>query len=242
VGIIEYESTDSAGGESVPLGPGKPLTDTRRGELLFNDARICFQNWQSCASCHPDGRADGLNWDLLNDGEGNPKQTKSLLFSHKTPPSMITGIRADAETAVRAGIRHILFSEQPEETATAMDTYLKSLKPVPSPYLRNGKLSNAAKQGRKAFAKTGCGKCHIPPFYTDMKKYDVGVGTDTETNRAFDTPTLVETWRTAPYLYDGRAELMYDLFTFFNKNETHGEVSKIDKKYLFDLAEYVLSL
>ena len=30
----------------------------RRGEMLFNDATICFQHWQSCASCHPDG-ADG---------------------------------------------------------------------------------------------------------------------------------------------------------------------------------------
>jgi len=125
--------------------------------LLFNDARICFQNWQSCASCHPDGRADGLNWDLLNDGTGNPKQTKSLLFSHKTPPSMITGIRSNAETAVRAGLRHILFSEQPEETAAAMDTYLRSLKPVPSPYLRNGKLSEAAKRGKKLLKRPAAG-------------------------------------------------------------------------------------
>lgn len=242
VGMIDCASPDTTGGESIALGHRKPLTETRRGELLFNDARICFQNWQSCASCHPDGRADGLNWDLLNDGTGNPKQTKSLLFSHKTPPSMITGIRSNAETAVRAGLRHILFSEQPEETAAAMDTYLRSLKPVPSPYLRNGKLSEAAKRGKKTFEKTGCGKCHIPPLYTDMKKYDVGVGTDSETNREFDTPTLIEAWRTSPYLYDGRAELMYEVFMWFNKNDTHGEVSKIDKKYLFDLAEYVLSL
>ena len=45
---------------------------------------------------------DGLNWDLLNDGIGNPKSTKTLLYSHATPPAMISGIRADAETAVRA--------------------------------------------------------------------------------------------------------------------------------------------
>jgi cytochrome c peroxidase len=47
-------------------------------ERLFHDATIGHQSWQSCASCHPDGRAGGLNWDLLNDGIGNPKNTKSV--------------------------------------------------------------------------------------------------------------------------------------------------------------------
>lgn len=243
VGIIDYASSDTANCQSVALGPTpEKISEARKGELLFNDARICFQGWQSCASCHPEGRADGLNWDLMNDGAGNPKQTKSLLLSHKTPPSMITGIRADAETAVRAGIEHILFTKQPEETATAMDTYLKSMQPVPSPYMEKGKLSKDAKNGEKIFKKAGCGKCHTPPLFTDLKKYDVGVGIDPEKNRAFDTPTLIEVWRTAPFLYDGRAELMYEVFRSFGKDDMHGSVSKIKIKDLFDLAEYVISL
>ena len=60
----------------------------RKGERLFNDATLCHQGWQSCASCHPDGRTDGLNWDLLNDGIGNPKNTKSLLLASEKPPEM----------------------------------------------------------------------------------------------------------------------------------------------------------
>ena len=39
----------------------------RRGEILFHDAAHCFQRWNSCTSCHPNARVDGLNWDLLND-------------------------------------------------------------------------------------------------------------------------------------------------------------------------------
>ena len=58
------------------------------GERLFNDTTLCHQRWQSCASCHPDGRTDGLNWDLLNDGIGNPKNTKSLLLASEKPPEM----------------------------------------------------------------------------------------------------------------------------------------------------------
>lgn len=74
---------------------GAPLAFTKvgKGDMYFHDATICFQNWQSCATCHPnDARMDGLNWDLLNDGMGNPKNTKTLLLSHQTPPCMATGI------------------------------------------------------------------------------------------------------------------------------------------------------
>lgn len=50
-----------------------------------------------------------MNWDLMNDGVGNSKNCKSLLFSHPTPPSMISGIRETAEHAVRAGFKFIQF-------------------------------------------------------------------------------------------------------------------------------------
>ena len=50
----------------------------RRGEFYFHNATICLEGWQSCSSCHPDGRADGLNWDLLNDGYDNPKNTRAF--------------------------------------------------------------------------------------------------------------------------------------------------------------------
>ncbi len=62
---------------SIPLGPKPQWDSVRRGEMLFHDGRICRRGWQSCASCHPDGRADALNWDLLNDGEGNPKMPRA---------------------------------------------------------------------------------------------------------------------------------------------------------------------
>ena len=61
--------------------------------MLFNDAEICFQHWQSCASCHPDARVDGLNWDLMNDGLGNPKNTRSMLLVHQGGPAMSLGVR-----------------------------------------------------------------------------------------------------------------------------------------------------
>jgi hypothetical protein len=232
--------------ETITLGPKPQLTIERQGELYFHDARLCFQGWQSCASCHPgDARVDALNWDLLNDGIGNPKNNKSLLLVHETPPAMSTGVRESAEAAVRAGIRHILFTVQPPEVGDALDAYLKSLKPVPSPHLVKGQFSVAAKRGGRVFRdpEVGCTKCHVAPLFTDLKPYNVGTAgpLDREVTE-FDTPTLVETWRTAPYLHDGSAATMRDVLTTANKSDQHGKTSHLTADQLNDLIEYLLSL
>ena len=232
--------------ETIPLGPKPQMTAERQGELYFHDARICFQGWQSCASCHPgDARVDALNWDLLNDGIGNPKNNKSLLLVHQTPPAMSTGVRESAEAAVRAGIRHILFTVQLPEVGDTLDAYLKSLKPVPSPHLVKGKLSVAAKRGGRVYRdpEVGCAKCHVAPLFTDLKPYNVGTAgpLDREVTE-FDTPTLVEIWRTAPYLHDGSAATMRDVLTTANKNDLHGKTSHLSADQMNDLIEYLLSL
>ena len=242
----------AARAQVVPLGPKPDLSRdrARRGEMLYNDGSMCFQQWQSCASCHPDGRVDGLNWDLLNDGMGNPKQTRSELYNHVTPPTMITGIRKDMHACNAAGLIHIQFVTRPEEDVYCFDAYVEKMKPVPSPYLVNGKLSARAQRGEKLFRQAKCAECHTPdkkapggePLWTDLKLYDVGVGAATETGRKFDTPTLAECWRTAPYLYDGRALTMEEVLTICNPNDRHGETSKLTPEQIKDLAEYVLSL
>ena len=244
---------DSAATAKVhAVGPKKDLTKdrVRRGEMLFNDGSMCFQQWQSCGSCHPDGRIDGLNWDLLNDGMGNPKQTKSELFVQWTPPTMVTGIRKDMHACNMAGLIHIQFVTRPEEDVHCFDAYCTAMKPVPSPYLVNGELSERAKRGEKLFKKAKCADCHTPdqkgpggePLWTDLTKYDVGLGTGTEASKMFDTPTLAECWRTAPYLYDGRALTMEEVLTTANPGDVHGETSKLSPEEIKDLAEYVLSL
>jgi YVTN family beta-propeller protein len=245
--------------QSIPLSPNpvaadeKTLTSSlermplaRKGEFFFHDAGICFQGWQSCSSCHPgQARVDGLNWDLLNDGIGNPKNTKSLLLSHRTPPAMSMGVRETAETAVRAGIRHILFTVQPEEIPAAMDVYLKSLKPLPSPGLVNARLSDSARRGEKLFKdrKVACATCHPPGLFTDLRTYDVGTrGRFDQPTDRFDTPTLVEAWRTAPYLHDGSAATILEVLTIRNQRDEHGKTSHLNQQQLDDLAAYVLSL
>ncbi|MDR3108119.1 MAG: hypothetical protein LBU65_00320 [Planctomycetaceae bacterium] len=229
---------------SVALLQTKPVwTDIRRGEMLFNDAMICREHWQSCATCHPDGRADCLNWDLLNDGIGNPKNTKSMILSHETPPCMAHGIRKSAEVAVRSGIHSILFTEQPEEDACCIDEYLKQLKPVTSPKLVDGKLSEAAKHGKLLFdGRAGCSDCHPAPLFTDLLMHDVNTQNARDTNPRFDTPTLIECWRTSPYLHDGRYVTMRELLVDGQHYDTNGQIKNLTEQDIDDLVEYVLSL
>jgi cytochrome c peroxidase len=229
---------------STPLSPKVQPDIVRQGEMYFNDGRICFQAWQSCNSCHPgEGRVDTYNWDLLNDGIGNPKNTKSLLLAHQTPPTMSLGIRETAEVAVRSGIRFILFTKQPEAIPTSIDEYLKTRKPVPSPHLVNGKLSEKAQRGEKLFNRAGCFECHPPGLYTDLQSYDVGTtGKYDKPSEKFDTPTLVEIWRTGPYLHDGSALTVKDVITVHNPKDKHGKTSNLTPQEIDDLCEYLLSL
>lgn len=221
----------------IAYNPDRTETAVDIGERAFNDAALCYQNWQSCNGCHPnEGRVDGMNWDLMNDGIGNPKNCKSLLLSHRTPKCMISGIRDSAEIAVRAGYKYIQFCDIPEDIALCVDKYLMSLEPLPSPYLVDGKLSAKAEQGKKLYEKFGCANCHSGPYYTDMKMHRIG--DDIEFEQGWDTPTLIEVWRTAPYLFDGRAATMEEVFYVYR----HGIDGKISRKEAEALAEYVNSL
>lgn len=234
---LNFLNTNTLQNVSIKINPNRIESIENEGERIFNDASFCFQNWQSCNGCHPgDARTDGMNWDLMNDGVGNSKNCKSMLFAHSTGRNMISGIRESANVAVRAGFKFIQFSEISEEDASKVDAYLKSLTPVPSPYLINGELSPLAIEGRKVFDKLECGKCHSGPYFTDMKMHRIGENVEFE--EGWDTPTLREIWRTAPYLFNGRAATIEDVF----KIEKHGIDKKISDKNLEALVEYINSL
>lgn len=230
----------------IPLHSPRAMDPARQGEAYFNDATLCLESWQSCASCHSsDGRVDGLNWDLMNDGKGNAKNTKSLLRSHVTAPAMSLGVRANAEVAVRAGIHHILFTQQPDEVPAAIDRWLVGVDPYPSPHRVKGELPPAAERGRSLFHDpvVGCAGCHPAPLYTNLESYDVGTRSASDpASRSLDTPTLLEIWRTAPYLHDGSAATLREVLAERNTLDQHGKTSHLSPAQIDDLLAFVLCL
>jgi DNA-binding beta-propeller fold protein YncE len=229
---------------SVALGFQLPANDVRRGEEIFHDATYCYEQWLSCATCHPDARVDGLNWDLLNDGIGTPKNTRSMLLSHKTPPVMSEAVRADMETATASGFRYIQFHQAPEADLDDVRAYLRSLTAEPSPWLVAGKLSPLALRGKTIFEseKSKCSLCHPGPLFTNLEAYNVGTQIDTDRTGLFDTPTLIEQWRSTPYLHHGRAATLREVLTKFNLRDRHGRTSHLSPEELDALVEYLKSL
>jgi hypothetical protein len=245
----------------ISLGKKTDPSPEHLGEQYFNNASLCRQQWQSCATCHPDGRSDVMYWDLLNDGIGNTKNTKSLLMSMLTPPAMWRGVRKNAGVAVRAGFHHILFTEIRSDQADAIEAYLLHMKAVPSPSLdasqnetpkteqgcvkchapgvRRGILTQAALRGKMIFeGKAGCVKCHPHPLFTTMQKVDPGLGSGV----LYDVPTLIEVWRTSPYLHSGDALTLRETITDFNFMQKRGQTKDLSEQELNDLIEYLKSL
>ncbi len=235
---------------TIAIGPaGSGATESgaaRRGEALFHDARGSYQRWTSCASCHPGGaRVDGMNWDLLNDGVGNPKNVRSLLLAQERHPLMSLQVREDLPTAVRAGFRFIEFTEPTPDQVADVIAYLSSLRPEPSPFLeRSGGLPPAAQRGQALFTgKAACTTCHSGLYRSDGKAHDMGTITNTlDRGKKIATPMLVELWRTAPYLHDGSAPTLRDVLTTRNTTHAFGDAHLLTPAELDDLIAYLLSL
>jgi hypothetical protein len=185
-----------------------------------------------------------MNWDLTNDGIGNPKNARSLLWSHKTPPVMALGIRGSMDEAVEKGFQFIQFREVDPGDLNAVRAYLRSMEPEASPLLVEGRLSEKALRGKRLFedARVGCARCHPAPLFTSLETHDVGTKHDLDRSGRFDTPTCVELWRTGPYLHDGSAVTLREVLTTMNPDDQHGRTSHLGKAEIDVLVEYLLSL
>lgn len=230
---------------SLAVGPQSEPAPRRRGEIIFHDATKAFQRWHSCASCHPnEGRVDALRWDFLGDGMGNAKDTLSLLYFDKTEPQNRRATVPTAKQCTRNGLEGTNMLVASDRDVDDLYAYLTSLEAVPSPHLaRDGKLTAAAERGKTLFdGAAGCARCHPAPYFTDRQMHNVGVQSDNEPDGRYDTPSLIEAYRTAPYLHDGRALTLKDVLTAENATDRHGNVRGLTPEQVDDLVAYLLSL
>ena len=159
---------------------------------------------------------------------------------------MVTGVRASMEVAVEKGFLFIQFVQPDAGELEAVRAYLRAEKTIPSPFGRkgDGSLDAQARRGQKVFAKANCDMCHPAPLYTDREKYNVGTLTNRNlpTIKEFDTPSLIELYRTAPYLHDGRAPTLMDVITTHNPKDAHGETRQLTPQERADLVAFLKSL
>ena len=221
-------------------------TGERRGEQNYYDADLCFQQWQSCHSCHPLARPDGLNWILNSGATGTPKNAKTMVYAWWTKPTTWNSKREDAGVSVRAGIQLELFQNPSPDMAAPMDTFMMYLKPMMSPFLVKGKLSPSALRGRALYydsTKVDCITCHKGPLFYDEKLYDCGVADIFDASQV-NTPHLAEQWRMAPYGHLGTYTGMREIFEIDKHSDMKEKLTagKLTVDDVTDLVEYVNSL
>jgi cytochrome c peroxidase len=88
-----------------------------------------------------------------------------------------------------------------------------------------------------------CYTCHAPAtHYTSRVQVDVGTATKYDTIHAFDVPQLEGVAMKPPYLHNGEALEMEDIWTLYNPEDKHGMTSDMNKVQLNDLIEYLKTL
>ena len=165
-------------------------------------------------------------------------------MSYRVAPTTARGVRPDFRASVTAGFKFLNTNLDPERIRAVM-AYLSSLKPERSPHRGKGERLNAAQQrGRAVFHGKGvCVDCHSGAIRTDLQAHEVGTAGDDEPGgTAFYTPKLIELYRTAPFLHDGRAPDLMSIFTEHNSEGAHGGASTLTPQELHDLVEFLLTL
>ncbi len=244
----------------LPVGPPVPFDDIRRGDAVFHDARYAFQQSFSCRSCHPGGHTDGLTYDFDIDGVGRDVVlNRSLLGVKDTEPFKWIGLNPSLARQCGARFAMVLTraDQFPEAELAALVTYLESL-PPPRPVAGAGRVANldsgAVDRGlalfERATRKDGtpiepqgrCITCHSGAHYTNQLKADVGTRGRNDNTGEYDVPHLTGIASKAPFLHDGRALSLEEIWTLPGVLDQHGVVTDLNKAELNDLIEYLRTL
>ncbi len=242
-------------GATLSLEGPATLTAERRGERLFFSARFAFQGHFGCANCHLESTFDGLQWDLEPDGFGKDIVDNRLLEDvAETAPFKWNGSNPNLETECGPRTEKFFYRSESYDGWELADlvSYIKSMPLRPNRFrLPNGELTPTQERGKAIYERTRtksgapipeanqCAVCHSGRHYTNLKLADVGTGKATDRSPLIDTPQLTNIVLTAPYLHDGSARTLEEIWTVFNPKDTHGVTNDLQKDELNDLIEYL---
>lgn len=238
-------------------GPGFETIE-RYGERLFHSASNTFRRQFSCHSCHPDGHVDRVTYDIEADGIGvSPVDNRTLRGILDTAPFKWEGTNPTLARQCGARLSVFFTRSQPfdPEQLKAVERYVTTIPRPPNRYWRPGdRLTPAQRRGKAIFERTMtadgreipeqncCVFCHPPPYYTNRGKFDVGSRQALDRTGTFDVPHLNNIYDSAPYLHNGMARTLEEIWTVYNPKDTHGVTNDLTKDQLNDLIEYLKTL
>ena len=240
---------------TIPLEGPKKISVLRKGEQTFYTAHYSFQGQIGCASCHIDSTFDGLQWDLEPDGFGRDIVDNRPIEDVKdTEPYKWNGGNPNLPTECGPRTEKYFWRAENYDDLTLTDlvAYVRSLPPRPNRWRQpGGVLTEAQERGRLLFVRdvdkfgkpipeaNRCVYCHSGAKGTGQKSFDVGTKKTTDNAGLLDTPQLTNIAITAPYLHDGSAATLEQIWTVFNPEDKHGRTNDLTKDELNDLIEYL---
>ncbi len=254
IGVINTENLEVI--NSIDLEGPKKISVARQGRRLFNNASHTFQNQYACYTCHPDTHEDGLDYNFAAVGK-NVVNTMSLREISNTQPFKWVG--SNQSIYKQDGMRFSKFLTRTEtfnfDNLDAIVAYIKTgIKHPPNlMHNPNGKLTESQLRGKALYERSvdnfgevipennRCITCHPPPLYTNLKLADVSTQASTDDTNLFDTPHLNNIHASAPYLHDGRAKTLEEIWTIYGEEDKHGRVNDMSKMQLNDLVDYLKS-
>jgi len=227
-------------------------------------ARTSAEGYLSCATCHIEGNQDNRVYDFTGRGEGMRNNISLVGrmgtrfgnvhwsgnfdeiqdFENDMRHRFLgRGLMTDddfAATEASLGAPKAGYSEDLD----ALAAYVESLGKESldrSPFRDNlGELSKDAIDGERVFGELGCSSCHSGTAFTDGALHNVGTLREYSGKRldrvlpGIITPSLLGLFKTAPYLHDGSAQTLEDVFGLMG-----GDVLQMEEANLEGGAEVI---
>ena len=241
--------------QTIKLDSPSQISILRNGEQTFYSSRYSFQGQIACATCHIDSTFDALTWDLEPDGFGvDVVDNRPIEALKGTEPYKWNGGNPNLPTECGPRTEKYFWRSENYSDLQLADlvTYIRSLPARPNRWRQPlGALTAAQERGKALFERSTdkfgkaipeqnrCAYCHSGPLGTNQKSFDVGTKRSTDRSGLLDTPQLTNIAISAPYLHDGSARTLEEIWTLYNPDDKHGRTNDLTKDELNDLIEYL---
>jgi YVTN family beta-propeller protein len=221
--------------------PAHPLPlSAALGRVLFHmvgDERISHDG-RACASCHPDGRDDGLTWATPN----GPRRSIMLAGRiSETAPFSWSGTERTLKEHMGITFTRLKGSGGLKSLELdALADYVQTLAPPPAavPSSMQAKIARGSEIFHSEAA--GCSSCHLGNSATDNQHHDVMSKTSSDKSGNFNTPSLKFVGGGGPYFHDGRYKTLHQLLT--DADRKMGHTAQLSGDDLEALEAYLRSL
>ncbi|MFZ1083465.1 MAG: hypothetical protein WAN35_00720 [Terracidiphilus sp.] len=253
ISVIDTHSNCVA--QTIRLDGPKELSKLRHGERTFYTSRQSFQGQIGCATCHIDSTFDGITWNLEPSGFGRDIVSNKLIEGIKdTEPYKWNGGNPNIPTECGPRTEKYFWRSENYDDLTLADLtiYIRSLSPRPNRWKLAGREQTPAQErGQAIFERSvdkfkipieeynRCNYCHSGPKGTNHKLFDVGTRKPTDNSAMLKAAQLASIALHGPYLHDGSARTLEEIWTVFNPDDKHGRTNDLTKDELNDLIEYL---